>query len=362
MDLNDSYDVEKHTKINKRLKKMEILAERLRVQLYYCASAVIFTTAIYFLIWYNSECCALPFQESSCKRTIELPLFSTNQRTLAEAVDEFILAFRRQITKFRDMLLMSNLEEWPDLPNVTIMETGQLLSQHSSDLVAFGALKREDERLMKVEEAIKHDYFLLILHLLGFLAFMFILGITMRNCKHPDIGNNKLASQENENFQNARLKKLKRRIPLLYMVTFACIAVELALFIVFAAGIYYGFATTYRVRIMYDISFSDYLSFSTKLNSSLQESYVGIENSLSSSMLEVRKSVWHYESKAIATAIEHHLSLKQYNVDRRTMPRKIGNVLPNPVVFLACLVILFFNLREFNAWATAEGSVWQVFA
>ncbi|KAI1695900.1 hypothetical protein Ddc_20866 [Ditylenchus destructor] len=80
------------------------------------------------------------------------------------------------------------------------------------------------------------------------------------------------------------------------------------------------------------------------------------------SPIEVRRAIWLYEIDAIDNLIKHHQDLKQYHVDRRTMPRKVGRIFPS--AFPSC----FFSLSMFIAcipcfigWTTEKGSVWRVF-
>ncbi|KAI1716821.1 hypothetical protein Ddc_10194 [Ditylenchus destructor] len=366
-DLNDPEEPENPADVKVRLQKMELLEKKLKVQRNICAFGVVLTVTVYFLFWYFSDCWALPFQESPCKQPRTLPLLATNQSTLAETVDEFVTRYNLAV-EMVDLILA----ERHALFNTAKNDISQLLSQHSADLRAFGAVKREDERLEYVEDEIGKSHLFVLMFLVGFMMITGSLIEEIKKSTHSGMDNKEVVAEEMKSSQNARLKKLKRRIPLLYAVTFICIAVELALFFVFLAGIYYGNAPAYRDAKHNTIesckeqknckekeSFSDYVSFLTQLNSSMQESSVGIKTSLSSSILEVRQSVWHYESKAIATAIDHYYDLKQYHVDRRTMPRAIGIVLPEPILYFIVIPILFINFVIFVVWATAEGSVWE---
>ncbi|KAI1709504.1 hypothetical protein DdX_11291 [Ditylenchus destructor] len=363
IELGDSEDPEKPEDVKDRLQKMEFLEKKLKFQRNICAFGVVSTVAVYFIIWCFSDCWALPFQESACKRIRDLPLISTNQSTLAEAVDEFVSALESQVTKYHVVIEMSTLAERQALFNATKNEIGQLLSQNSADLVAFGALKREDEQLKNLYLSNKHSYVVSLLFLLGFMLSTAYVLDKMEKLKHTGIES-----------LNARLKKLKSRIPLLYIATFIYIAAELALFFLLVAGIYHGNAAWYRDPKYNAVenctavknwnekgTFSDYHCFLTQLNSSLEESCVGINNALSSPVLETRQMAWHYESRSIATAIEHYSDLKQYPVDRQTMPRKIGHALPPPTVFVVGIFLLFIDFVIFLMWATSKGSVWRVF-
>ncbi|KAI1709505.1 hypothetical protein DdX_11293 [Ditylenchus destructor] len=312
MELNNSDDLEESSNVKERLQKTELLEMKLKIQLYFCAFAVVLIIAVYLLIWYFTECWALPFQESPCKQPRDLPLMATNRNTLAEAVDDF--PYENQ--------------------NWTVTFPGGK-DTSSSSVYSFPAV----------------------------CGFVCIRGIEKRR-RTPQ------GCREGGTCTNTRLKKLKKRIPLLYIATFICIMAEVALFFVLLAAQYYsGSSPVFAVKCNSTVhnncriteAFTDYHSFSTKLNSSLHKSCIGLKNSLSSPILEVRQMAWHYESKGIVTAVEHHLSVKQYYVDRRTMPRKIGNLLPNPELFLIRLPFLFMVIVCFPVWALAEGSIWQVF-
>ncbi|KAI1696596.1 hypothetical protein Ddc_20283 [Ditylenchus destructor] len=152
------------------------------------------------------------------------------------------------------------------------------------------------------------------------------------------------------------------------------IATQLGIFSVFCAGQYFGNYPLFSDIKCYandtcavqkngalKISFKDYLSFATKLHTNLEKRLTKLDTSMESPSLEVRQLTYHYESEAIEMAIEHYLDLKQYNVDRRTMPRKVGNVLPHPSFCVPLILGVPLNFIFFIIWAAAEGSVWQVF-
>ncbi|KAI1716850.1 hypothetical protein Ddc_10223 [Ditylenchus destructor] len=359
-----------------QMERMEWLENKLEVQRKISAFGVIFTVAVYFLFWYNTECWALPFQESPCKQTRDLPLLQTNHSTLAETVDEFTLALRTEIAKIRDTIEISHLAERQALSNATKKEILQLFSQHSPNLVAFTALKREDERLHEMENAIADGYWLIIPFLIISGIFLIIIRVQTKDC-YLGTSNRTMTPSEIENSQTARLKHLKRRIPLLYFVTFTCIAIEVALFFMFVGGNYYGGSSTffyrfnwnaddcsvaqyYKYKLKYDCTFTDYPSSGNKLETVLNR-HVDKLNSFMSSPLETRQKVWLHEIDIIDAAIDKHLELKKYHVDRRTMPRKIGNVLPGAFFFICSLPFLFFWLVCFLLWAKESGSVWHAF-
>ncbi|KAI1716816.1 hypothetical protein Ddc_10189 [Ditylenchus destructor] len=339
-------DPEKHADVKERLQKMELLAKKLKVQLIMCASVVIFSVAVYFLIWYNSECWALPFQESPCMQPGTLPLISTNTSTLAEAADEFILSLRPQITKFHDAILMNDQAERHKLSTSAKTEIGQLMHQHFLDLVAFSALIEEDLRLWKVERAIVFTY--VGMALVSTIISIFIIGIagSVMLCKLSGISKKEvLSAEESENLQNARLKQLKRQIPILYTVTFACIAAGFTLYSIFITGHYYSGSSPLLVGSMGSCNCNLYLNFSTTLETTLNKRFAKLDNAMESSALEVRQAIWPYESEAIEAAIEHYLDLKKHDVDRRTVPRKYTRNKP-PIFFFVVLLYAIIWLEQ----------------
>ncbi|KAI1716853.1 hypothetical protein Ddc_10226 [Ditylenchus destructor] len=351
---------ERQNYVKKRLQKMELLAMKLECQRVICAFAVIFTIVVYFLIWYNTECWALPFQESPCMQPRDLPLISTNQSTLAEEVDEFILPLRSQITKFHDAIRMPDQIERQKLSNITKAEIGQLMHRHSEDLAAFGELKGEDDRIWDMNTAMIGTY--IIMALVSMPVFVFITTIPkiLAEYKLPETRNTKRSSaEESENLQNARLKQLKRQIPMINIATLICIAAEITLLSVFIAGHYYS-GSSPTVLGPQTGSNTDYLNFSTNLESTLNKRFAKLDNAMGSSALELRQSIWQYESEAFETAIEHHLSLKKHNVDRRTMPRKIGNG-HSKLYFVLYLLVAIGMLclfgMAFREWAATDGSL-----
>ncbi|KAI1696595.1 hypothetical protein Ddc_20282 [Ditylenchus destructor] len=187
IDLYDFENANKSADIRERLQKMELLARKLKVQLTMCALAIILTTILYLTIWYNSDCWALPFQKSVCKQTRDLPLMTTDRNTLADAVDEFLLALQTQIVKFHDVIKLPLIADRQTMSNVTKNEIGQLLYQHSADLVGFSAVKREDERLQELEFAIEHGYILIPISSCISFIFMISVPVGMECCKPPAI-------------------------------------------------------------------------------------------------------------------------------------------------------------------------------
>ncbi|KAI1709506.1 hypothetical protein DdX_11294 [Ditylenchus destructor] len=380
INLDDSQGLAKSTNVKEQLRKMELLAWNLIVQLILCIFALIFTVTVYFENL-KSECWALPFQENPCKKPRALPLMTTNQSTLADAVDEFVLALKPEISIFHDVVEVPFTLLRQSLFAFTKIRIGQLLNQHSADLVAFGALKREDERLEELELAIEEGYiqiftfqFALVIFLCCVAIPILLLGFLKPTEKTEQ---KKSSAEERENSQNSRLTKLKRRISFLYIATLLCIVAEFILFSMFVAGIYQGNSPTFQSnkgfkcnetdsfdilrRCQLKVSFSDYRSFSTELESTLDKRIAKLGTSMISPNLEVRQLTYEHQSEAITTAIEHHLSLKQYKVDRRTMPRKIGNVLPGSELIPLVFVNNCFLFSAFFLWVGWGGSVWQVF-
>ncbi|KAI1709498.1 hypothetical protein DdX_11285 [Ditylenchus destructor] len=373
IELSDSEDPEKPATGKERLKKLEHLAEKLKVQLKICAYWVIFTVAVYLVIWYNSECWALPFQESPCKQPRVLPLIATNQSTLAEAVDEFIVALRAQIAQFRDTIEITNIADRQAASNATKNAVGQLLSQHASDLVGFGARKREDARLKDVEKAIAKGYVLFPVICMISGIFMTILGYYVDTCKQPVIESKAMNSlDEQENSQNSRLKQLKTRVSLLYIATFICIAAEVSLIFMYLVGQYFSGISPFFAEnackfdetggeIQKSCPFTDYHNSSVKLEESLNREFAKMAL-FTTSPIEVRKAVWLFEIDSIDTHINNHQDLKQYHVDRRTMPREIGHVFPSALnIFLSLISWILFILIPFSFWVDQTGSVWRVF-
>ncbi|KAI1716824.1 hypothetical protein Ddc_10197 [Ditylenchus destructor] len=351
IELIDPEDPEKPGYVKQRLQSMELLEKKLKIQRNTCAFGIIFTVTVYFLFWYKSECWALPFQESPCKQPRDLPLISTNQSTLADAVDEFTLALRTQITKFRDGIEISHLADRKALYNITKDEIRQLFSHYTPDLLAFAALKREDERLKEMEVAIVGGYLHIHAFLLISTIFLIYIAIRLIDSNHPEKSNNqKLSAEESENLQNSRLRQLEKRIPLLYIATLICIALEVTLFFTFFAGHIYGGSSpifkndTWNAMdcsntvYIKNCTFTDYPSYATKLEAVLNKQISKLDNYTASPLIEVRQMAWMYESGVINVAIEDHLHLKRYNVNRRTMPRKIGIVFPNQILTVPAIL------------------------
>ncbi|KAI1716845.1 hypothetical protein Ddc_10218 [Ditylenchus destructor] len=260
----------------KELIKLELLLDKLKIQFYFCFGGILFTILGYLIISSNSQCCELPFQESSCVVKSVMPL--TNHSTLAEEVDEFIASARAITFNLHDAVEIPSLTDRQKTLEITDYELWQLIEQHSANLAAFGVIKREDERMEELEEA------------------------------------------------NARQKKVKRQIPIFYMATLICFLVQLGLYAAFFKSQYYtGHCPLYdnierrrgqtlRSGEKYLAkSFSDYHTFADKLQLTLDLHLEELNKTIQSPNLELREIGWKYEYYAIEAAFRHHHSeLKQY--------------------------------------------------
>ncbi|KAI1716828.1 hypothetical protein Ddc_10201 [Ditylenchus destructor] len=323
------------------IKEKESLKKKLDCRLKICAyflSVITFTVTVYFLIWYNTECWVLPFQENPCKQPRALPLISTNQSTLADTVDEFTIALRSHIAKFRDTIEMPHLADRQALSSATKNEIGQLFSDYSADLIAFRALKREDWRLTRVEAAIGFGYSLMIpLMFLYFFPICVKLTLILSNgpkfCK--EYLNKLICAGEKEKPQEKDdpLRWWKKCVRLMNFAIFICIAAECILFYVFVAGQYYGGTspilaqygcTDYEAdgKVQNTCPTADFLSYSTKLQVALNKHFAKLDSFMASA-IELRQGVWLYEIDAIEKSVESHLELKEHDVDRRKTPREI---------------------------------------
>ncbi|KAI1706310.1 hypothetical protein Ddc_15353 [Ditylenchus destructor] len=362
LEMIDPEDPKKFVNVQAQIKKMERLEKKLADQIWYCVVTVAhiaFIVAIYLLLWYFFQCSTLPFQESPCKQTGPLPFMVTNQSTLSDAVDEFTFALRDQIAKFRNAIEMPHLSERRALSNVTLSGIGELFADHSVDMAGFGSIKQEDERLKDVEEAINYGYaiiYFVFFPMIVASVVLFMSGNTVEICKNPEPSSEKMLTgvQTDGNIQRTRLKHLKRRTSLLYITIFGCIAAEVTLLIMLTVSQYYSgnVSVLYMSECNEKISgkvekscpFTDYLSFSTKLQTSLNKHTAKLDDFMASS-LDARQTAWMYEIDAIDTLIETHIAdLKVYDVDQRTMPRKIGNVLPSVFSIIFLPIVAWFYI------------------
>ncbi|KAI1706312.1 hypothetical protein Ddc_15355 [Ditylenchus destructor] len=368
LEMNDPEDPKKFVNVQAQIQKMERLEKKLADQKWYCVATVAhvaFIVAIYCLMWYFFQCSTLPFQESPCKQTGSLPFMVTNQSTLADAVDEFTFALRDQIAKLHNAIEMPNLSERRALSNVTLSGIGQLFSDHYVDMAGFGSIKQEDERLKSVEEAIDSGYAIIYflffpMIVASFVLFVIVLVNTMKICKNPAPSSEEMLTgvQTDGNLQRTRLKHLKRRTSLLYIAIFGCIAAEVTLLIMLTVSQYYSgnVSVLYMSECNEKISgkvdkrklttkscpFTDYLSFSTRLQTSLNKHTAKLDDFMASS-LDARQTAWMYEIDAINTLIATHIAdLEKYDVERRTMPRKIGNILPSVFSIIIFPILAWF--------------------
>ncbi|KAI1716811.1 hypothetical protein Ddc_10184 [Ditylenchus destructor] len=159
IELNDSEVPEKSVDVKERLQNMEHLKSKLKLTLTMCASGVIMTTTIYFLIWYHSECWALPFQESPCLQPRVWPLMEKNNSTLTE---EVILAIIPHVINYYNSSLMNTQAERHRFFNIVKTAIEEFMHQQSMDLVEFSALIRDDHRFKFLKKlGIFDPYFLL---------------------------------------------------------------------------------------------------------------------------------------------------------------------------------------------------------
>ncbi|KAI1709490.1 hypothetical protein DdX_11277 [Ditylenchus destructor] len=324
---------------------LELLLEKVKIQFNICFAGVLFTILGYLAIWSMSRCCELPFQESSCTARNIVPLPSTNYSTLGEEVDKFVSASWSKIPDLYDVIDMPSLADRQRTFGIIDYDLWELIQDHSANLAAFGAIKREDERREELEEAVGDGYAILLLF--GFIVLLFYAVIAAclngksgsPKWSHFD-GLEKLSAEESDNFRNARQKKIKRQIPMFYMATWTCFMVQLGLYAGFFKSQYY----TGHCPIFYDIE-----------QSTLDLHLVELNKTMQSPNLEVRQLGWKYEYNAIEAAFRHHTQLKQYNVDRNVMPRKI-NYAPRNIIFL--ILCFMCNILVIGFWAMQEGSVW----
>ncbi|KAI1716822.1 hypothetical protein Ddc_10195 [Ditylenchus destructor] len=366
-ELSDSDVSENSDDINVRFQKMDLLALKLGSQQKICAVGVILSVALYFFIWswqmQFGKCWALPFRDSPCKRARDLPLILTNQSTLAEAVDEFTLALRAQFAKFRDGIEIFHYADRQALSNATKNEIRQLFSHHSADLIAFGAVKREDARIREMLEAMSNGLVIVIFLFIGMMCMGCNIAVLKFHKSQTGTQYKEMPfMEENENTQdaqleqlkrqilaqynaafvrhaNTRLKQRKRQILVQYIATFVCIAVGVTLFFTFSIGHYYSGSSPVFMKHICNMSgikngseencpFTDYRNFSTKLEPILNRHFGKLDILMASPVLEAREMAWMYETEVLEAAIGDHLELKQYHVDRRTMPRKIPKKIP----------------------------------
>ncbi|KAI1716832.1 hypothetical protein Ddc_10205 [Ditylenchus destructor] len=359
------------------LKKLEILLQKLKIQFYFCFVGILLTILGYLAVWSVTECCEFPFQESRCAIKSSLPSMTTNHSTLVEEVDGFFTAIQAKVSILENAVEIPSPTDRQKTFDVTQEDIRELIQQHSVNLAAFGAIKREDERMEELEEAVSDGYPIFILF--TFISACYIFAICVSIEDETDTPSQScfprlpgLSVEERENSQNSRLKKLKRQIPILYLATILCIIIGFGLYAAFLVGQYYvgscpvyGFLEHHRRYEMekgrqYLVkSFTDYPTFADELKSFLNAHLATLNKSIKFPTLENRQLGWIYDKHAIDAALKHHLELKQYHVDRTTMPRQISHAPNNLWIFIGLAICLIFNVVTTGAWTTLEGSVWH---
>ncbi|KAI1716839.1 hypothetical protein Ddc_10212 [Ditylenchus destructor] len=326
------------------LKQLELLFEKLKIQFYFCFVGILLTILVYLAIWSNSRCCELPFKENSCVGRGVFPLPWTNHSTLAKEVDEFLSDSRAKISNLHSSAELSLITDRQIMLEVTKNKLWQLIERHSGNLAAFGVIKREDERMEELEVAITDGYInCILLPMLGLLyigVFGMCIGVfddARRKSNSPFLYRTKeVSAEESDNSKNARIKKLKRRIPIFYLATWFCIIVELGLIAVYLSGQYHArscpiFSFIEDRRKLASRSgeeylpksFTNYHTFADELQSTLDIHLEELNKIMQSPNLETRQLGWKYEHNAIEAAFRRHNELKQYHVDRNMMPREI---------------------------------------
>ncbi|KAI1716843.1 hypothetical protein Ddc_10216 [Ditylenchus destructor] len=363
-----------YSEISPPLKNLELLLEKLKIQFYFCFFGIVFTILFYLAMM--SRCCELPFQKSSCIAGNTLPPLLTNHSTLAEEVNEFITSARAITFNLHDAIEIPSLADRQKTFQLTDYDLWELIQQHSANLAAFGAIKREDERREELEEAVSDGYSILYFLAAASIPLNIVMAAALiaktRKSELSHLDRSKdLSAEESDNFQNARQKKVKRQIPIFYMATLICFMVQMGLYAAFLESQYYtGHCLVYegieikrkqasrRGETYLPKSFSDYPSFADKLQSTLDLHLEELNKTMQSPILEVRELGWNYEYNAIEAAFRHHLELKQYHVDRNVMPRKISYA-PQDADLNLLIFCLVFNVLGIGFWAIQEGSMWQ---
>ncbi|KAI1691360.1 hypothetical protein Ddc_24293 [Ditylenchus destructor] len=243
----------------------------------------------------------------------------------------------------------------------------ELIRQHTANLDTFGDIKKEDERMEELEEAVGDGYLIFIfISMVGSLYFVIAekLDTDMETSLDMSHSNRleELSAEESDNFQNASLKKLKRRIPMFYLAIFICFLVELSLYLVVLAG--QGYAGSCPMYLIIEgkrrqgtrsgekylaKSFTDYYVFAHELHSTLDLYLEELNNTIHSPILEVRELGWKYEYNAIEAAFRHHIELKQRHVDRNEMPRQISYA-PGLKVLVVLGLAILINVCSFGFW------------
>ncbi|KAI1716833.1 hypothetical protein Ddc_10206 [Ditylenchus destructor] len=349
--------------IYRPLRDLELKLQQLKLLFYFCFIGIVLTVIAF--LYNREECCALPFEESACGPRDVFAHFATNQSTLYGKVDEFLAIAQSKIFNLHDAIEFPSLTDRQKTFEVTKDELWQLFAQHSANLAAFGAIKRENERRKEFEEAVLNGWSLLMIFVFFGGLYNGLIGIKLKftirpNLRHLDVLR-RLSKDERENLQNSRMRKLKRQIPIFYLATLICILVEVGLYVTFMAGQYYtGSCATYKNRQTYLAkSFTNYTNYTDELQSTLEVHIKKLNTTMQYSALETRQLGWYYEYEAIKPALAHYNGLKKYHVDRNTMPRHIRGATPRTVTCVVSGICLFFNFVFLANWANQEGSVWH---
>ncbi|KAI1716836.1 hypothetical protein Ddc_10209 [Ditylenchus destructor] len=185
------------------LEKLELLLKKLKIQFYFCFFGIILTIFIYSALRFKSPCCELPFKESSCMSRNVLP--PTNHSTLAEEVDGFLAASRKKIANLRDIIKMPLITDRQKTLEASKNELWHLIQQHSSNLAAFGVIKREEERRKQFAEAMGNGYTVFALFAVFGAFYIVIMAAQLHNAatsKLSDLNRvEELSAEEGDNYQ-----------------------------------------------------------------------------------------------------------------------------------------------------------------
>ncbi|KAI1716835.1 hypothetical protein Ddc_10208 [Ditylenchus destructor] len=260
----------------------------------------------------------------------------------------------------------------------SIKELEKLNEQHSENLAAFGAIKREDERREEFLDAVDNGY--TVFAIFAFFGAFYIgmmdgrlldLKLKLRRIRVADLNRvAELPAKESGNSQTASIKKMKRQIPILYLTTLTCVIVHFSLIASFLAGQYYtgscpiyGLPSVKREKTLGTgelSSFSDYHTFAGKLQSTLDSHLQELNKTMQSPNLDAREIGWKYESIAIEAVFQNHTNLKQHQVDRNaTISGQIRYPLINFKVQMFLEMSVMVNVIFIGLWAIPEGSIWQ---
>ncbi|KAI1716840.1 hypothetical protein Ddc_10213 [Ditylenchus destructor] len=355
------------------LKQLERLLKKLKIQFFFCFFGILLTIWVYTTVRSKNPCCELPFRNNSCAARSVIP--PTTHSTLADEVDGFLAALRAKTSNLQKAVEMPLFNDRQKTFENTKEDFLQLIQRHSANLAAFRAIEKEDQRIEKMGLAVANSYATFSLFIM-FGSFNFaIMAIMMDGsimmdklftCSSPAM--KELSAEGSDNLRNARLNKLKTRIPIFYLATLLCVMVEFGLCASFLAGQYYtGSCPIPAGKTEKNLKaeekclttlFADFHTFADKLQSTLDEHLAELSKSMQSPILEVRELGWKYEHNAIEAAFRSHSELKQQLIDRNVIPREISYAPRGPELIglgLALALIIFV----FVVWAPQEGSIWQ---